>query len=304
MQKKTILTADGVEREYIFFEVTFNNYREISGSTANEILDKEVPETCECVLYLPDTYTEDGDETPLILAAHGSGGRVSAELEKIGGLKYTYPCMNAGYAVLDVNGSALHGRTIGCPEHVFALYKAYRYAIKHFNLSKRVLVWGGSMGGQTAMNFATTFPSITLAVGLFYPRLNMDGFTVGDHYCTRSWDKTEPLSEAGNPRLRVAKYFRFPTEDSWCEENTAGFNPHKTRSFLNGEGERVVIPPCPIKIWHGTEDKTVDPMISKEYVNSVRRSGSYVELHLLEGIGHKANAAMKQELKLWFDRFI
>ena len=212
MQRKTIVTADGVEREFIFFEIPFNNYREISGSTANEILDKEVPETCECVLYLPNTYTEDGDETPLILAAHGSGGRVSAELQKVGGLKYASFCMDAGYAVLDVNGSALHGRTIGCPEHVFALYKAYRYATRHFNLSKSVLVWGGSMGGQTAMNFANTFPSITLAVGLFYPRLNMDGITIGDHYCPGSWDKTEPLSEAGNPRQRVAKYFRFPPQ--------------------------------------------------------------------------------------------
>jgi pimeloyl-ACP methyl ester carboxylesterase len=266
-------------------------------------LDRELPETCECILYLPKTYTEDGFPTPLILAAHGSGGRVSAELQKIGGLKYASFCMDAGYAVLDVNGSALHGRTIGCPEHIFALYKAYRYATRHFNLSKSVLVWGGSMGGQTAMNFANTFPSITLAVGLFYPRLNMDGITVGDHYCPGSWDKTEPLSEAGNPRQRVAKYFRFPS-DEWCEKNTLGFNPHKTRSFTNQNGECVLLPPCPIKIWHGTEDKTIDPMISREYVNSVRRSGSYIELHLLEGVGHKANAAMKQELKLWFDPFI
>ena len=303
MQKKTILTADGVERESLFFEVPFNNYREISGSTANEILDREIPETCECVLYLPKTYTENGDETPLIIAAHGSGGRVSAELEKIGGLKYTIPCMNAGYAVLDVNGSALHGRTIGCPEHIFALYKAYRYATKHFNLSKQVLVYGGSMGGQTAVNFAGTFPSIVLAMGLFYPRMNLDGITVDGKYCLGSWDKLEPLTSAGNPRERIKKYLRFPT-DEWCEVNTVGFNSYKIRSFLNNEGQRVVIPPCPIKVWHGTEDKTVDPMISVEYVNSIRRSGSYVEFHLLEGIGHKANDAMKQELKLWFDRFI
>ena len=35
-----------------------------------------------------------------------------------------------------------------------------------------------------------------------------------------------------------------------------------------------------------------------------RGEETFFGVHLLEGIGHKANSAMKQELKLWFDRFI
>ena len=303
MKKQTLLSPDGTEREYIFFDVEFNNYRVVGNSTANEVLDQSLPESCECVLYLPKSYTDNGFPTPLILAAHGSGGRVCAKSGKIGGLKNVSVCMDAGYAVLDVNGSALHGRTMGCPEHIFALYRAYRYAIKHFNLSKSVLLCGGSMGGQTAMNFAHTFPSLVLAIGLFYPRLNIDGVQVGDHYCIGSWDKTSAKSEEINPRRRVVTFYRFPT-DEWCEENTIGFNPYKTRSFINSDGERVVIPPCPIKIWQGTADPTVDPVLVTEFVNSVRRSGSYIEFHLMEGIDHHANDVMRTELKLWFDRFI
>ena len=74
--------------------------------------------------------------------------------------------------------------------------------------------------------------------------------------------------------------------------------------FINNDGERVVIPPCPIKVWQGTDDKTVDPVMVEEYVNSIRRSGSYVEFHKLEGVGHRANDAMRKELLMWFNRFV
>ena len=304
MKKQTIASKDGIEREYIFFEVEFNNYRVVGNSIQNEVLDRYEPATCECVLYLPTSYTENGEPTPLILAAHGAGGRVCASDEKIGGLKHATVCMDAGYAVLDVNGSMPHGITMGCPEHIFALYKAYRYAIKHFNLSHQVLLAGGSMGGHVAMNFANTFPSIVLAVGLFYPRLHIDGVQVDDHYCIGTWDKRTPKKDGAiSTHDRIVEIYRFP-QDEWCEENTIGFNPYKTRSFLNQNGEHVVIPPCPIKIWQGTDDKTVDPIAVQEYVNSVRRSGSYIEFHLMEGIGHKVNSVMQEELLLWFDRFV
>ena len=304
MKKQTIVSKDGTEREIIFFNVEFNNYRVVGNSIANEVLDRYEPTNCECALYLPDTYTEDGNPTPLIMAFHGAGGRVSAELGKIGGLKHAQSCMDAGYAVLDVDGNVPTGLTQGCPEHLFAAFKAYRYAIRHFNLTEQVLIAGGSMGGHVAMNFANTFPSICLAIGVFYPRLNMDGVQIGDHYCIGTWDKTKPKKDGGpSTHDRLKEIYRFPS-DEWCEENTIGFNPYRTHSFINADGERVVFPPCPIKIWQGTADPTVDPVMVTEFVNSVRRSGSYIEFHLMEGIDHHTNPVMYEELKLWFDRFI
>ena len=151
MKKQTIVSKDGTEKEFIFFNVEFNNYRVVGNSTANEVLDRYEATNCECALYLPDTYTEDGDPTPLIMAFHGAGGRVSAELGKIGGLKHAKSCMDAGYAVLDVDGNVPTGLSQGCPEHIFAAFKAYRYAIKHFNLCDKVLITGGSMGGLSAL---------------------------------------------------------------------------------------------------------------------------------------------------------
>jgi predicted esterase len=58
-----------------------------------------------------------------------------------------------------------------------------------------------------------------------------------------------------------------------------------------------------IKIWQGTADAVVDPVFVEEYVRSVRRSGSYIELHMMENIGHCYTSAMCTELLYWFNRF-
>lgn len=290
--------------KYIFFKIRFNNFRDVSGSTANEVTDKEIWDECECVLCLPESYSDDGDETPLILSCHGAGSNVCEETGQTGGVGYCRECLNQGYAVLDICGSQPHGLTMGCPEHIFALHKAYLYAIKHYNLSSRVLVAGASMGGHTAMNFAHTFPGIVDALGLIYPRLNMDGVMVDGHYCIGTWDKTQKNEKTGlSTQDRIVDIYRFPTEE-WCGENTIGFNPYLTRSFIDADGRRAVIPPCPIKVWQGTADPTVDPVMTQEFVNSVRRSGSYIELHLMEGVTHKMNDVMRTELAMWFNRFI
>lgn len=302
--RKNITTADGIEREYIFFKVKYNHFRDVGDSDEHAVRDREEWAEVECALALPKTYTADGEETPLILSFHGAGSRVCEAEDMPGGVRYVTGCIDAGYAALDVCGSEPHGTTMGCAEHIFAAYKAYRYAIKHYNLSEKVLVAGASMGGHVAMNFANTFPSLVLAVGMFYPRLNIDGVTVGDHYCIGTWDKAlKKIADGKQDKNNIVEIYRFP-DDNWCELNTIGFNPHKSRSFINSDGERVVFPPCPIKIWQGDADTTVDPVMVQEYVNSVRRGGCYIELHMLHGVAHKISPVMRQELTMWFNRFI
>ena len=292
------------EHEYIYFTVSFNRFRDVDDSTAHEVRDRREPAECECVLRLPDSYSEDGEPTPLILSFHGAGGRVCREEGTVGGVSYVSECVDSGFAALDVCGAERHGLTMGCPEHLFAAYRAYRYAVRHFNLSERVLIAGASMGGHVAMNFINTFPSIVLAAGLFYPRLNMDGVTVDGHYCIGTWDKTKRASEnTPSSKERIIDIYRFPT-DEWYEPNTIGFNPYRTRSFVGADGKRVVIPPCPIKIWQGTADTTVDPVMVREFVDSVRRAGCYIELHELEGVVHRITSVMREELVMWMERFV
>ena len=291
------------EREVIFFKVRYNHFRDVSTSTSLECRDREEMAECECVLVLPESYSDTGEETPLILSFHGAFGRVCEADGTTGGVYLAENCLDAGYAVMDVCGSELHGITMGCPEHLFAAYKAYRYAVKHFNLSDRVLLGGSSMGGQTAINFANLFPSIVTAVGIFCPRLNIDGVDVNGHHCIGTWEKTEPIRNMPSNRDLIIDIYRFKSSE-WSEETVTGFNPYRNRSFVNADGQRVVIPPCPIKIWQGTADPTVDPVMVEEYVRSIHRSGCYAELRLLEGVRHEIVPVMQQELLLWFNRFI
>ena len=301
--KKGLPLSGEREREYIYFTVKFNSFRDVSHSTANEVIDKEELKECECVLLLPEGYSDSGAPTQLIISCHGAGGKVDSERDSIGGVAYVTDLVDHGYAALDVNGSKPDGLTMGCPEHIFALYKAYKYAISHYNLTEKVLVAGASMGGTTALNFAHTFPSIVLSLGLFFPRINIEGVTVGDHYCIGTFDKDERKNGNPSTKDRVIQVFRMPSEE-WCEENVIGFDPFRTRSFIGMDGKRVVIPPCPIKIWQGTADKVVDPVMIKEFVDSIHRSSSYAELHLMEGVAHDINGVMKTELEMWFNRFI
>lgn len=300
---KKITDKNGIEREYLFFEIEFNHFRDVSYSHAHEVTDKFEGRKCECALALPKTYSKKGKKTPLILSFHGAGGKVCAAEDNIGGIGAVTSCIDAGYAALDVCGSETDGFTMGCPEHIFAAYKAYRFVTEHYNLSEKIFVSGGSMGGHGAMNFANTFPSIVIAAGLFYPRLNMDGVTIDGHYCIGTWDKTTPNRFGISTHDRIVNIYRFPNGE-WFESNTVGFNPHKTRSFIDPDGNRVLIPPCPIKIWQGLADKVVDPIMVKEYVDSIHRAGCYAELHFLEGVEHKITPVMREEIVLWFDRFI
>ena len=48
-------TEEGREWDMVFFKVRFNNFRDVSGSTANEVVDREEWDECECVLCLPDS---------------------------------------------------------------------------------------------------------------------------------------------------------------------------------------------------------------------------------------------------------
>ena len=298
------LYPDNKERNLVYFQVKYNHHRDLCLDTTQEVADKEEWAECRAVLCLPDNYQETGEKTQLIIACHGAGTIVDREAHFAGGLDGALACIDAGYAALDIDGSDPCGLTKGCPEHIFALYQAYKYAIKHFNLTEKVLVHGNSMGGMTATNFANTFPSICLALGLYYPRLNMRSFETEDgHFCLGSWDKTTPKASAVNSsRDQIAEFFHMD-KGLWNEERVIGFEPYNGRSFTNERGEKVVLPPCPVKIWHGTADTIVDPVISQEYVKAVRRGGCYAELRMIEGLGHKTIDSMRTELRMWFDRF-
>ena len=295
--------ADQKERTLIYFRVRYNRHRDLCTDRSQEVCDREEWAECQAVLCLPDSYRETGEKTQLILACHGAGNTVDPARHLAGGLDAALSCMDRGYAVMDIDGSEPDGLTMGCQEHVFAMYRAYRYAIRHYNLTEKVLLQGSSMGGLTAVNFACTFPSLSLALGLYYPRLNFQSFVHDDgHFCLGTWDKTTPGKDGRSTRDRIAESF-YMEDGVWNGERVIGFEPYFNHSFRSEKGEKVVIPPCPVKLWQGTEDTVVDPVISREYVKAARRGGAFAEIRFIEGLGHQTIPCMQEELRMWFDRF-
>ena len=98
--KKLQYGKDYRQREYIFFTVVFNRYRDVSRDTRHQVRDRFEKAECECVLALPDSYRGEGAKTPLVMTFHGAGHIVNAQRDEIGGVKFAGALLDAGYAAL------------------------------------------------------------------------------------------------------------------------------------------------------------------------------------------------------------
>ena len=287
----------------IFFKVTYNKlYDNVEDTDADKVLDGYEEGETEALLILPDSYSDTGNPTPLIFSAHGSGGIVSENPPHIGGNGYTTDCVEHGYASFDIHGTRPDGRSYGNRRYVEAVHRAYLHIVNNYNIDRRIFVCGGSMGGVCALNFVNFYPEIIRAIGLFYPRTNLN--TV--HFDGMDWHGSFDVPY--NPDRGffladvISSEYGFRTPCVWDEEKTVGLNPWFNRAIFI-DGVRYGFLPCPIKIWHGNIDTKVDYHLSVEYVKSLKRTGCYAELRTMEGTGHKTTPEARRELTLWFDRF-
>ena len=289
---------------YEWFSVTYNKRFDFCFSDSpEETLDGYEEGVSEACLSLPDSYSENGAPVPLVFSAHGSGGRVCREEDVHGGIKYLGDANLEKYAVFDIHGTRPDGRSHGNRRYVFAVYRAYNYVISHYNVDPRLFVSGGSMGGVCALNFVNTFPSAVRAVGLFYPRTNLHEEFIGGMREHGSFDSQRNPKKGFYLREVIADQFGFSQNLAWEPEKTAGFDPFNTRT-VTIDGKRYTFFPCPIKVWHGDSDVSVDFRTAREYIAGIRRAGSMAELRVMRGRGHSINPVMQEELGLWFDRFI
>ncbi|MCQ2428132.1 MAG: alpha/beta hydrolase [Clostridia bacterium] len=289
--------------ETIWFTVKYNkHYDDVDNISAVNVQDAYDEGESEVVLRLPDCYSETGDAVPLIFTAHGSGGRVCRAEDKTGGLGYVTDCIDGGYAAFDIHGTRPDGRSYGNRRYCEAVFKAYTYILKHYNVEPGLFVAGASMGGVCTLNYVNLYPNTVRCLGLFYPRTNIRevefaGIRVGGSFNElKKFDSGENLPEI------ISEQFGFRTPGVWDEERARGLNPWDNRT-VKIDGLRYTFLPCPIKIWHGNHDQSVQYVANTEYIAGVRRAGCYAELRTLECTKHKHNDVMHAELKLWFDRF-
>lgn len=286
----------------VWFKVKYNTvFDDCAGTSQTSVQDSYLEGESEVLLSLPDDYSETGEKVPLIFSAHGSGGRVCKEEDARGGVKYLDEETAKHYAIFDLHGTRPDGRSYGNRRYLEAVYRAYSYIISHYNVDPRLFVAGASMGGICALNFVNFYPNIVRAIGLFYPRTNLRAVYVDGVRENGSYDSTKSHKDFNLSEV-IGEQYGFADPYVFEEEKTVGLNPWYNRT-VTIDGLRYASLPCPIKIWHGDIDTSVQYILSVEYIAALRRNGCFAELRTVHGIGHKNNAVMREEMRLWFDRF-
>lgn len=296
-------TRQVFEMRDVWFKIKYNNrVDDCTGTSQTQVQDGYEEAETQVLLTLPDSYSDTGAKTPLIFSAHGSGGIVNPDEEKgRGGIRYLNDETLEAYAAFDIHGTRPDGRSYGNRRYVEAVYKAYNYIVENYNVDPRLYVMGASMGGVCALNFVNFYPNIVRCIGLFYPRTNLHQEYVNGVLEHGSYEEAHRHKDFCLTEV-IGTEYGFDDPFVWQDEKAVGLNPWHNRTVVI-DGKRYSNLPAPIKIWHGDIDQSVQYIMSVEYIAALRRSGCYAELRTVHGIGHKQNAMMHEELKLWFDRF-
>ena len=301
INKKAIEAYDYLPYEpgYIWFTVPVNQTVANGDDQSLDLEDSESIVNVECCISLPDSYTQDGKPSKLLMICHGAGEGISRNLPQIWpqeGLTYgniVGQFKDAGWAVFDCNGydNTSDGATFwGAPKGVECWRKAYEYVVKHYNVSKNFCIYGFSMGGLTTMSLAfSDFPNLC-AIGMGSPVLDLKAV----------WDANETVQNQIKAGYGMT---------NWSEAKTAGSNPLKSLVEIDGT-EYCIKKLPPIKIWYGSLESG-DSYVSKEkaqrFVTALQNSNSYAIYREVSGAGHGVCSGQYEDINTeflyWLNRF-
>jgi len=262
------------------FSVTVNCHLPEDSAITDKLQDfEENYEDCGCLL-LPDSYTDTGAPTRLIISCHGAGGTVTTDDAQVMGQVMTRYLLANGYAVMDVNGlpekyAEKNGidlrNNIGSPIALRAYVKAYHYCMEHFNLKREVFVHGGSMGGISSTNLVLSGCIPVIAHSAFCPVL--DAY---HEIFLHPWS-------GGLPKTAQGKIYGFDTD----EQGEYIYDAQKLRGFDPAGNEKAKCYPVPVKFWHCTDDPVVSFAITERFINAIRQSGGNATLRAFPYGGHE-----------------
>ncbi len=231
-------------------------------------------------ILLPDSYSENGAPTRLVINCHGAGGTVTTDDSQVEHQALTHYLAANGYAVMDTNGlpfeyAAQNGidlrNNIGSPIAVRCYVKAYHYCMDNFNLKPEVFVHGGSMGGISSTNLVLSGMIPVIAQSAYCPVLD----TYSQIFCS-PWTN-------GLPKIALGKIYGLETDSSgdyiYDEKKVAGFNPIKNK--------KLKAYPIPVKFWHCIDDETVSYKVTEKFVSIIKESGGMGYLRTFPYGGHE-----------------
>jgi hypothetical protein len=261
------------------FSIDVNCFIPCDASTDN-LQDREELYGDLGFIALPDSYSEDGAPTRLVISCHGAGGTVTTDDSQVEHQALTQYLLANGYAVMDVNGlpqayAEKNGidirNNIGSPIALRSYVKAYFYCMERFNLKREVFVHGGSMGGISSTNLVLSGCIPVIAHSAFCPVLD----TYNEIFL-------HPWS-GGAPKIALGKIYRLDTGDTGEYIYDAG----KIAGFDPASSEKAKRYPVPVKFWHCKDDGTVSYEVTKKFVDSVRENGGIAYLRTFLHGGHE-----------------
>ena len=238
------------------------------------------------LIALPDSYTETGEPTRLIVNCHGAGGTVTTDDSQIEQQMLTKYLLANGYAVMDVNGlptefAELKGidirNNIGSPVALQSYVKAYRYCMANFNLKKEVFVHGGSMGGISSTNLVLSGYLPVIAQSGFCPVLDTYNQIFLNPWC------------GGLPKKALGEFYELKKDENgefiYDEAKISGYNP---MGRLKTEGDKEYLDyPVPVKFWQCEDDTTVRIDSTKRFVAAIKNAGRDAHLRTFPAGGHE-----------------
>ena len=250
----------------------------------NAVTDKqqdleEIYEDYGCLL-LPDSYTDEGAPTRLVISCHGAGGTVTTDDAQVMGQALTRYLLANGYAIMDVNGlpeayAKKNGidlrNNIGSPIALRAYVKAYHYCMDNFNLKREVFVHGGSMGGISSTNLVLSGCIPVIAHSAFCPVL--DAY---NEIYLHPWS-------GGPPKVAQGKIYGFEQDESgeyvYDAKKLCGFDP--------ASNEKAKCYPVPVKFWQCVDDPVVSYAVTEKFVNAIKGNGGIAYLRAFPYGGHE-----------------
>lgn len=252
-----------------------NEYAESDGVQDTERLYEDCG-----FLMLPDSYSEAGAPTRLVITCHGAGGTVTTDDSQTEHQVLTQYLLANGYAVMDVNGLPARfaeemgidlRNNVGSPIALRAYVKAYHYCIDRFHLKREVFVHGGSMGGISSTNLVLSGCIPVIAHSAFCPVLD----TYHEIFL-------HPWS-GGLPKEALGKLYGFERgadgEYVYDEQRVCGYNP--------AQNEKAACYPVPVKFWHCKDDPIVSFAVTQRFVERIRAHGGIAHLRAFPYGGHE-----------------
>ncbi|MBR2332725.1 MAG: hypothetical protein IKA60_00120 [Rikenellaceae bacterium] len=307
-----LVFAERPTKGYENFHVEVNYYAEDNDKTQSTIKQDGSKTYWDYgVIALPENYSTDPNSpTRLIILCQGTGERTGASTNPLGNHGWEY-FLAKGYAVLDMNGMAPSwGQAMGfpvtdqhyCNKHVLQCYKkGYDYVMKKYNLHKEVFVMGISMGGGASTLIVQNEILPVIAQAAFCPALSVykNNFmqpwggtnqqrTIAGQYNFANW-KSATLNQA----YFLENYDKVVGYDNLMI-NTFGDAATKQQANenYNNDAEREAYCalskyyPCPLKIWHATDDTVVAYRYSEFMVQMIKNAGGNATLRTMTSGGH------------------